>query len=108
MFFNQDFKKKPRAGQIFMALVFFMLANAFWLKIESEVVYVILPIIWIFTERHFKIDTKITIISGLFFLFLCAVFMLINETLASGLAAWAFLLLLSGTATMIFQKRAEF
>ncbi|RJR24511.1 hypothetical protein C4578_02730 [Candidatus Microgenomates bacterium] len=88
----------------FIALISLILVNIFLLKIESELIYVFIPVIVIFTEKHFKVDAKITIVSGLFFLSLCAVFMLINETVASKLAVWAFLLLLSGTFKMIFQQ----
>lgn len=107
MLFNQEFKKKPQARRIFITLIFFMIVNTFWLKIGSEAIYFLLPLLWIFTERRFRVDPKITIVSGLFFLFLCVVFMLINETLASELAVWAFLLLLSGTVTIIFQEKAK-
>lgn len=92
-----DLKRKPLFLWFIFVLILLMFGDIFFSKKASDLIFALLSIFWFFINKQFKIDGRVSVAVGLFFLTFCPFFMLFNGAFAERVGIWAFLLLLSGT-----------
>jgi len=100
-----DFKKKPLALWLVLALLILMFRDIFFVKKLNDSIIAVLSIAWFWVNRRSKIDARFSIISGLCFLFICPFLMLFNEYLAMRAGIWAFLLIFLGTVLFCLDSK---
>lgn len=103
--FLNDLKKRPGVLWLIIVLMLLIFAEIFFFKKSSDFVYVIFTVSWYWINKHFKVDSRVTVFTGICFLSLSSLFMFFNELLAMRLAVWAFLLLLCGSILICLQEK---
>jgi hypothetical protein len=92
-----DLKKNFLAVWSVILLIFLMLGDIFFIKDSNDFIFILLTVLWFWLNRYFKLEIKVSLAVGLFFLALCPFFMLFSGVLAERAGIWAFLLILAAT-----------
>ncbi len=105
--FINDLKRKPLYLWFIFVLLLLMFGNTFFSKKASDFIFALLSIFWFWVNKQFKVDGRVSVAAGLFFLASCPLFMLFKSALAERIGIWAFLLLLSGTILIFNDIKKE-
>ncbi len=97
----KDLEKKPLAIWLIFVLVLLMIDEIFFIKKANDFIFALLSIDWFLVNKQFKIDGRLSVVAGLFFLASTPLFMLFNEALAERVGIWAFLFLISGVFLLL-------
>ncbi|MBU2632301.1 hypothetical protein KKG52_01165 [Patescibacteria group bacterium] len=89
-------------------LIIFVLIDVFYLQLISDLVYIIIPILWGIYTKKYKLDSRASFAVGLFFIALCPIILIFNQTFtAEKSASWAFMFLIVGTIQALIELRKE-
>lgn len=75
-----------------------ILIDICFLQLLNDLLYIEVPILWLFLMREEKLDSRYTFLSGLIFLLFAPLYLQLNiEEAAQIAASWAFMFLFAGT-----------
>lgn len=84
------------------------LIDGFYLRLGNDFVYLLIPILWIAVQRHFKFNSRKTFIIAIIFLLVPPVFLQFKlGQIAENMAVWAYLFLVAGTIQAMIELKSE-
>jgi len=88
-----------------LILVGSILLDGFYLQLGNNFVYLLLPLMWIFTQKYFRFTSRKTFIIGVCFLLFPPVFLMFGlGQIAENMAVWAFLFLFTATIQSLLES----
>ncbi len=109
-FLLPSFKASQRFSIIFCDTILLGVAliDGFYLQLGNDFIYLLVPILWIFVQRHFRFTSRKTFIVGISMLLFPPVSLLFNlGQIAENMAVWAYLFLVAGTIQIIIDLKSE-
>jgi len=89
-------------------LVGVVLIDGLYLQLGNDFVYLLVPILWIFIQRHFGFTSKKTFIVAIGFLLFAPVSLQFNlGQIAENMTVWAYLFLVAGTIQILMEMRRD-
>lgn len=84
------------------------LIDGFYLQLGNDFIYLLVPILWIFVQKHFGFASRKTFIVGISLLLFPPVFLQFNlGQIAENMAVWAYLFLVAGTIQALMELKSE-
>ena len=108
-FLLPSFKAFQRSTSVFLDMILLgvVLIDGLYLQLGNDFIYLLVPILWIFVQKHFKFTSKKTFIFGIGFLLFPPVFLQFNlGQIAENMAVWAYLFLVAGTIQILMETRS--